>query len=49
MVEIKEFEQTSSTKLEIQTLLWAFEKINNLIGNNYTSLTVYHPCRKTPS
>jgi ribonuclease HI len=36
-VRLKQFENTSSTKLEIQTLLWAFSEINI----SYNKLTVY--------
>ena len=37
-INIKKFEDTSSTKLELQTLLWAFEHIidKNLIVEVYT-------------
>lgn len=37
-IKIKKFEDTSSTKLELQTLLWALEEINNkdLIIEVYT-------------
>ena len=34
-IQLKKFEQTSSTKLELQTLLWALEQVekNNLFDN----------------
>ncbi len=37
-IKIKRFENTSSTKLELQTLLWALEEINdkNIIIEVYT-------------
>ena len=40
-VKIKRFEQTSSTKLELQTLLWALAEIDALVSDEDTSLTVY--------
>lgn len=40
-VKIKRFEQTSSTKLELQTLLWALAEIDALVNDEDTSLTVY--------
>lgn len=40
-VKIKRFEKTSSTKLELQTLLWALNEITHLIENNDFTLTVY--------
>ncbi|WP_158771065.1 ribonuclease HI [Paraglaciecola sp. L1A13] len=40
-VKIKRFEQTSSTKLELQTLLWALAEIDALVSDKDTSLTVY--------
>lgn len=36
-IQIRRFENTSSTKLELQTLLWAFSEIKK----NYNKLTVY--------
>ncbi|NQY43771.1 MAG: hypothetical protein HRT87_10550, partial [Legionellales bacterium] len=42
LVEVKKFENTSATKLELQTLLWALEKTEILVGNNIsTSIIVY--------
>ena len=40
-VKIKRFEQTSSTKLELQTLLWALSEIDALVNGQGSSLTVY--------
>lgn len=40
-VKVKRFEQTSSTKLELQTLLWALDEIINLADPNNTTLTIY--------
>lgn len=36
-IRLKQFENTSSTKLELQTLLWAFSEMNI----SYNKLTVY--------
>jgi ribonuclease HI len=42
-IKLKKFESTTSTKLEIETLLWALEEINK--GHNeidlYCNLTIY--------
>ncbi len=40
-VKVKRFEQTSSTKLELQTLLWALEQITPLINGENSSLAIY--------
>lgn len=40
-IKIKRFEQTSSTKLELQTLLWALNEIIGLTDLNEISLTIY--------
>ena len=40
-VKIKRFEQTSSTKLELQTLLWSLNQIIGLADLNEISLTIY--------
>ncbi len=40
-VKVKRFEQTSSTKLELQTLLWALSETIALYGGSDMVLTVY--------
>ncbi len=40
-VKIKRFEQTSSTKLELQTLLWALNEIIVLVDEDDITLTIY--------
>ncbi|MFT6208239.1 MAG: ribonuclease HI [Colwellia sp.] len=40
-VKIKRFEATSSTKLELQTLLWALNEIINVTNENDITLTIY--------
>lgn len=40
-VKTKQFGNTSSTKLELQTLLWALNEIALLNSNEKTSITVY--------
>ena len=40
-LKIKRFEQTSSTKLELQTLLWALNEIIILFDENDVTLTIY--------
>ncbi len=40
-VKVKRFEQTSSTKLELQTLLWSLEEIIALANGSDMTLTVY--------
>lgn len=40
-VKIKRFAQTSSTKLELQTLLWALEDITILADKSDIRLTIY--------
>jgi ribonuclease HI len=40
-VKIKRFEQTSSTKLEVQTLLWALNEIIVLVDEDDITLTIY--------
>jgi len=40
-VKIKRFEQTSSTKLELQTLLWSLDEIIAWAGESELSLTIY--------
>lgn len=40
-VEVKRFEQTNSTKLELQTLLWALNEMLSLAREDAMSLTVY--------
>ncbi|MFT6897735.1 MAG: ribonuclease HI [Paraglaciecola sp.] len=40
-VKVKRFEQTSSTKLELQTLLWSLGETIALTGQRDISLTVY--------
>ena len=44
-VKIQRFEQTSSTKLELQTLLWALDEIMVLVDLENTSLTIYTDCQ----
>ena len=41
-VKIKRFEATSSTKLELQTLLWALNEIINVTNENDITLTIYN-------
>ncbi|MCK5424614.1 MAG: hypothetical protein KAI89_04515 [Emcibacter sp.] len=40
-VKVKRFEQTSSTKLELQTLLWSLAEIITLVDERDVTLTVY--------
>ncbi|MFT6991256.1 MAG: ribonuclease HI [Paraglaciecola sp.] len=40
-VKIKRFEQTSSTKLELQTLLWAMDEIIVLADKSDITFTIY--------
>jgi ribonuclease HI len=40
-VKVKRFEQTSSTKLELQTLLWSLEEMIVLANGSDITLTVY--------
>ena len=40
-VKVKRFEQTSSTKLELQTLLWSLGEIMTLTNAKEITLTVY--------
>ena len=40
-VKIKRFEQTSSTKLELQTLLWTLDETITLADTSNISLTIY--------
>lgn len=40
-VKVKRFEQTSSTKLELQTLLWSLEEIIALANGSDMTLTAY--------
>jgi ribonuclease HI len=40
-VQIKRFEQTSSTKLELQTLLWSLDETIAWAGENEIRLTIY--------
>ena len=40
-IKIKRFENTSSSKLELQTLLWALEEI----ANNNISIEIYTNCQ----
>lgn len=40
-LKLKRFEQTSSTKLELQTLLWSLEEIITLTNGSNITLTVY--------
>jgi len=40
-VKVKRFEQTSSTKLELQTLLWSLEEMTALANGSDIILTVY--------
>lgn len=41
VVKVKRFEQTSSTKLELQTLLWALNESTVLTKDDILTLTVY--------
>ena len=40
-VRVKRFEQTNSTRLELQTLLWALDETNGLANDHELALTVY--------
>ncbi len=40
-VKVRRFEQTNSTRLELQTLLWALEETNALANDHELALTVY--------
>lgn len=44
-VKVKRFEQTSSTKLELQTLLWSLEEMIVLANGSDIALTVYTDCQ----
>ena len=44
-VKTKRFEQTSSTKLELQSLLWALNDTNTLAPTNELDLTIYTDCQ----
>lgn len=44
-VKIKRFEKTSSTKLELQTLLWALDQTMALAGERDISYTLYTDCQ----
>lgn len=43
-IKIKRFEDTSSTKLELQTLLWALEKLKEMAYKNI-AVEVYTDCQ----
>ena len=43
-IKIKRFENTSSTKLELQTLLWALEELKEIVDKN-TIVEVYTDCQ----
>ena len=40
-VQVNRFEETSSTKLELQTLIWAMEALIGRLDNREIELTVY--------
>lgn len=44
-VKTKRFEQTSSTKLELQILLWSLQETIQLADNRDISLTIYSDCQ----
>lgn len=44
-IKIKRFEDTSSTKLELQTLLWALDELQEQIKDENTSIEVYTDCQ----
>lgn len=44
-VKTKRFEQTSSTKLELQSLLWALNDITRLAAKSDLDLTIYTDCQ----
>ena len=44
-IKIKRFEDTSSTKLELQTLLWALDELQKEIKDENTSIEVYTDCQ----
>ncbi|MCP5273950.1 MAG: ribonuclease H [Burkholderiales bacterium] len=41
IVKVRRFEQTSSTKLELQTVLWSLEEVMVMANENDITLTVY--------
>lgn len=41
-IKVKRFENTSSTKLELETLLWA---LNNLKESQFTNIIIYTDCQ----
>ncbi len=43
-IKIKRFEDTSSTKIELQTLLWALEELKEIVDKN-TIVEVYTDCQ----
>lgn len=44
-VQVKLFEQTSSTKLELQALLWSLHEVSNTSDMNDITLTIYTDCQ----
>lgn len=44
-IKTKRFEDTSSTKLELQTLLWALDELQKEIKDENTSIEVYTDCQ----
>ena len=40
-MRVRFFEQTNSTRLELQTLLWALDETNALASDHELALTVY--------
>ena len=40
-IKVKRFEETSSTKLELQTLLWALDEMLSLTSTKDITLTMY--------
>jgi ribonuclease HI len=44
-IKVKRFESTSSTKLELQTLLWSLSEILTLVDGRDIQLTVYTDCQ----
>ena len=44
-IKTKKFTETSSTKLELEVLLWALQDTNTIIENKDTNIIVYTDCQ----
>lgn len=44
-IKTKKFTETSSTKLELEVLLWALQDTNTIIRNKDTNIIVYTDCQ----